>query len=176
MLETFRSTQQGKNCILRLDANGALMPDEALSMIKDLAKFNIHSIEQPIMPGRHDEMAKICKESKIKIALDEELIGANSTKDIEFLLSEIKPHFIVLKPTLLGGVANSLNWIKTAHKYGIDWWITSALESNIGLNIIAQWTGTLGVKLHQGLGTGKLFKNNFSEKSSIADGQLYYIG
>ncbi|MCC6721692.1 MAG: o-succinylbenzoate synthase [Bacteroidia bacterium] len=176
MLESFRNTQQGKNCIIRLDANGAFNHKNAFEILNELSRFNIHSIEQPIKTGQFDIMAKLCSESKIKIALDEELINLTNEKEIEKLFKIIKPHFVVLKPTLLGGLSNSMKWIKLSEKYNSNWWITSALESNIGLNILSQWVGNLKTNTFQGLGTGILYKNNFRKKSNIFNGELYYKG
>lgn len=173
ILEQFRNTQQGKNVTIRLDANGAFMPDEALEKLKEFSRFNIHSIEQPIKAGDWEDMAKICKDSKISIALDEELIGVKQDERPE-LLRQIMPQYIILKPTLLGGFRESDHWIFLANKYKIGWWATSALEANIGLNAIAQWVGKYNTTLPQGLGTGMLYQNNFEPKSEIKGGELYY--
>ncbi len=173
LIEKFRNTIQGKNTVIRLDANGAFRMDDALEKLKELHRFHIHSIEQPIMAGHWDEMAKICMDSKIDIALDEELIGVQYNER-QKLLKHILPHFIILKPTLLGGFAECEHWISLAKKGDIGWWATSALESNIGLNAIAQWVGKCNTHLHQGLGTGKLYKTNFESKSDISEGRLIY--
>ena len=135
--------------------------------------FSIHSIEQPIRQHQSDAMAEICARSPIPIVLDEELIGVKLV-DIDALLQKIKPAYIILKPSLLGGFKPSEEWIKLADKYHIGWWITSALEANIGLNAIAQWTATLGSVLPQGLGTGQLYHNNIPSPLEIENAKLYY--
>jgi len=145
---------------LRLDANGAFQNADALLKLKDLSKFKIHSIEQPIQQGHWENMQEICAKSAIPIALDEELIGITSSQQTA-LIKTIKPQFLVLKPTLHGGFENGDAWIKEAAKNHIQWWATSALESNIGLYQIALWLSTYHIKLPQGLGTGKLFKTNY---------------
>ncbi len=172
-LEQFRNTQEGKNVTIRLDANGAFEPDEALEKLKELERFNVHSVEQPIRAGQWDEMAKVCMDSKIAIALDEDLIGIKDNECHE-LLRQIKPQYIILKPTLLGGFKASDIWITLANKNKIGWWATSALEGNYGLNAIAQWVGKYNTILPQGLGTGLLYENNFPAKSEIKAGRLYY--
>ena len=145
---------------LRLDANGAFTTENAEERLNTLAHFHIHSIEQPIRQGQYEAMAELCKASPIPIALDEELISFPVEKAEELLL-QIRPAYIILKPSLLGGFAASQQWINAAEKTGTNWWVTSALESNIGLNAIAQWTYTLNNPLPQGLGTGQIYKNNF---------------
>ena len=174
LIEKFRQSLLGKKCIIRLDANGAFYEDEALEKLKELSRFSIHSVEQPIKPGILDSMAKICKDSLIPIALDEELISVKFENQFN-LLKTIQPQFLILKPTLLGGFYQCDNWILLANKLNIGWWATSALESNIGLNAIAQWVGKFNVSLPQGLGTGLLYKNNFNSKSIIVDGNLFYV-
>lgn len=158
---------------LRLDANGAFDPKDALKKLGELAKYDIHSIEQPIRQGQYEAMAEVCHQSPIPIVLDEELIGVKST-DKGLLLEKIKPAYIILKPSLLGGFRESEEWISMAKKHNIRWWITSALESNIGLNAIAQWTATLGSPLPQGLGTGQLYHNNIPSPLEIKDAKLFY--
>lgn len=145
---------------LRLDANGAFSPSNALQRLELLAAYGIHSIEQPIKAGQMEAMAEICRNSPIPIALDEELIGITPDSDKQVLLDEIKPAYIILKPTLCGGFAESDKWVALAEKCGIGWWATSALESNIGLNAIARWAASHNVTMPQGLGTGQLYKNN----------------
>lgn len=157
---------------LRLDANGAFSPSDALHRLDELAKFDIHSIEQPIRAGQRDSLRQICSHSPIPIALDEELIQFRSA-DSEFL-ADVKPAYIILKPTLLGGIEASQQWIDAADELGIGWWITSALESNIGLNAIAQWCAALSPSLPQGLGTGQLFTNNIPSPLSLSGEQLSY--
>lgn len=145
---------------IRLDANGAFSTANALHRLERLSVFDIHSIEQPIKAGQIQEMASLCRESPIAIALDEELIGIMNRQEKESLLRTIRPQFIILKPTLCGGFAESDEWISVAGKEGIGWWATSALESNIGLNAIARWCAGHSVILPQGLGTGQLYTNN----------------
>lgn len=159
---------------LRVDANGAFGPKEALEKLKRLSEFDIHSIEQPIKPRQWEAMAELCQQSPLPIALDEELIGVFKEKEKERLLSAINPQYIILKPALVGGFSGSENWISIAEDKGIKWWITSALESNLGLNAIAQWTYSLNTKVTQGLGTGGLFTNNFKSPLLVKNGNLHY--
>lgn len=158
---------------LRLDANGAFSPTDALQKLERLAAFDIHSIEQPIRQGQWEYMARICQKSPIPIVLDEELIGVKPA-DRELVLSTIQPAYIILKPSLVGGFAVSEEWIQLAEKLHIRWWITSALEANIGLNAIAQWTYSLNSSLPQGLGTGQLYHNNIPSPLEIRDAKLFY--
>lgn len=159
---------------IRVDANGAFAPGEALEKLEQLAAHELHSIEQPIRQGQWEEMARICRESPLPVALDEELIGVFGRAARTRLLDEIRPAYIILKPSLLGGYAASEEWIGLAGERGIGWWVTSALESNIGLNAIAQWTATRHTEMPQGLGTGTLFSNNFDSPLETAEGQLWY--
>lgn len=159
---------------LRLDANGAFSPGEALDKLQILSQFGIHSLEQPIKPGQWQEMAKLCADSALPIALDEELIDCHTIAEKRNLLRAIRPHYLILKPTLLGGFAACEEWIKLAEDHGIGYWVTSALESNIGLNAIAQWTATLPISIPQGLGTGQLYHANFPAPLNVANGQLHY--
>lgn len=148
---------------LRVDANGAFTPDNALERLNRLSDFRLHSIEQPIKPGQHEAMKRICRESPIAVALDEELIGFNCDEKKETLLDTIAPQYIILKPSLCGGFAEADRWIQAATKRDIGWWATSALESNIGLNAIAQWLSNHHTNgMPQGLGTGELYLNNFA--------------
>lgn len=156
---------------IRLDANGGFSATDALTKLERISKFEIHSIEQPIKSGQWEQMAAICRQSPIPIVLDEELIG---TAPDEEILKNINPAYIILKPSLLGGFKVSEEWIRLAEKHKIAWWITSALEANIGLNAIAQWTATLGSKLPQGLGTGQLYHNNIPSALEIWDAKLFY--
>jgi len=174
MLESFRKRYSAFKIELRLDANGAFTVDEAQTKLKELSRFDIHSIEQPIKPKLTDWMQELCAQSPIPIALDEELIGVDNALDGFKLLSVIKPQYIILKPTLLGGMAVADEWIQIAQKQQIGWWATSALESNIGLNAIAQWCSTHKPLLPQGLGTGSLYKNNISSPLVIDNGYLAY--
>lgn len=158
---------------IRLDANGAFSSKNALEKLEKLAAFGIHSIEQPIKAGQFEIMADICRTSPIPVVLDEELIGVKSS-DKEFVLEIIKPAYIILKPSLVGGFSESEEWIRLAKKHNIGWWITSALESNIGLNAIAQWTYMLNSTLPQGLGTGQLYHNNIPSPLVIENAKLFY--
>lgn len=158
---------------LRLDANGGFLPTDALQKLERLAEFQIHSIEQPIKAGQFEAMANLCRKSPIPIVLDEELIGVQPI-DKEQLIEQIMPAYIILKPSLIGGFGKSEEWIRLAEKHDVKWWITSALESNIGLNAIAQWTYTLNSPLPQGLGTGQLYHNNVPSPLEIRDANLFY--
>lgn len=159
---------------LRLDANGAFSAGDALQKLERLSQFTIHSIEQPIRAGQWEIMADLINASPIPIALDEELIGINTPEEKERLLEAIQPHYIILKPSLHGGFRGSAEWIDLAKQRDIGWWVTSALESNIGLNAIAQWCGTMNVSMPQGLGTGQLFTNNVPLPLVIQHDQLWY--
>jgi len=172
IIRELRATYAPEDITIRVDANGAFSSQEALEKLKRLAEFDIHSIEQPIRQGLWQDMARLCEESPLDIALDEELIGINDPEEQEALLATIKPAYIILKPSLVGGIAASQNWIEMAKRLGIGWWITSALESNIGLNAIARWTAHLEVTKPQGLGTGGLFTNNIPGSLYIKDGYI----
>jgi len=173
IIEGIRSQFSTSDIEIRLDANGGFSPKEALEKLNKLSNFNIHSIEQPIRQKQWETMAELCQKSPIPIVLDEELIGVNSSEK-ERLLATIHPVYIILKPSLLGGFRESEEWILLAEKHSIKWWITSALESNIGLNAIAQWTFTLNSPLPQGLGTGQLYHNNIPSPLEIENAKLYY--
>ena len=159
---------------IRVDANGAFDCDLALSKLDQLTGFELHSIEQPIQKGNTDRMAELCKVTPFPIALDEELIGVFLLAEKELLLQKIKPQYIILKPSFIGGFRGTQEWISLAEKYQIGWWITSALESNIGLNAIAQWTFLQHNRMPQGLGTGALYTNNFDCPLTVSQGQLWY--
>ena len=159
---------------IRVDANGAFSPNEALEKLQLLSQYNLHSIEQPIKAGQFEAMRQLCKQTPFPIALDEELIGVFTYEDKIQLLETIQPQYIILKPSFIGGIKGSLEWIEIAEKMNIGWWMTSALESNIGLNAIAQFTYTLNNKMPQGLGTGGLYTNNFNCPLEIKEGQLHY--
>jgi len=159
---------------IRVDANGAFSTTMALDKITQLSGFKIHSIEQPIQKNNTDRMSELCKITPIPIALDEELIGVFSLEEKEQLLQKIKPQYIILKPSFIGGFRGTKEWILLAEKYKIGWWITSALESNIGLNAIAQWTFLQHNLMPQGLGTGALYTNNFDCPLEVFEGQLWY--
>lgn len=174
ILKSIRKIFGPEEIELRVDANGAFGASEALEKLKRLSDCQIHSIEQPIKPKQWGEMAKLCGTTPIPIALDEELIGVFDVTEKKKMLQTIQPQFIILKPSLIGGFGGGQEWIDLAEKKDIGWWITSALESNIGLNAIAQWTYTLGTKLPQGLGTGSLFTNNMESPLEVSDGKLFY--
>ncbi len=174
LLSDLRASFPPEELTLRLDANGAWTPDEAREKLDRLSVLHIHSIEQPIRAGQWQAMANICAESPVPVALDEELIGIHESAEQIRLLDTVKPPFIILKPTLLGGFEACEGWISAAENRRIGWWVTSALESNIGLNAIAQWTATLGTEIPQGLGTGSLYTNNFDSPLRIEGGYLHY--
>ena len=159
---------------LRVDANGAFSPGEAMKKLEALAKYDIHSIEQPIRPGQWDQMQYLCQSSPLPIALDEELIGVSGKDQKQQLLEELRPQFIILKPTLLGGLAATAEWIEIAENLNTGWWVTSALESNIGLNAIAQFTASYPVMMPQGLGTGQLYRNNIASPLYVKNGYLHW--
>ena len=172
LLRHIRTRFSSKEIELRVDANGAFSPNEAMRKLNRLAKLDLHSIEQPIRAGQWEDMALLAASSPVPIALDEELIGYNTPEKKKELLSFINPQYIILKPSLHGGLYGCSEWIKEAQDRQIGWWITSALESNVGLNAIAQWCATFDNPLPQGLGTGGLFTNNIDLPLSINNGQL----
>lgn len=174
LLEFIRENFTPEQIEIRVDANGAFSETEALCKINQLSGFQIHSIEQPIQKKQHDTMSFLCKNTNLPIALDEELIGVFSFVEKEALLQKIKPKYIILKPSFIGGFRGSDEWIFLAEKYKIGWWITSALESNIGLNAIAQYTFLKQNPMPQGLGTGVLFTNNFDCPLEVKKGRLFY--
>ncbi|MCF8303079.1 MAG: o-succinylbenzoate synthase [Bacteroidales bacterium] len=174
LLEEIRSYFPADVIELRVDANGAFTKQEALQKLEQLAKLDIHSIEQPIKAGHWNDMAEICRQTPLPVALDEELIGVIDPDHKNTLIKTVKPQYIILKPSLVGGFEKSAEWISIAEENGAGWWITSALESNVGLNAIAQWTYTLSNPLPQGLGTGQLFTNNIPSPLQIKKGKLFY--
>lgn len=159
---------------LRVDANGAFSPEQAKIVLQELAELHIHSIEQPIQAGNWKAMAELCHSTPTPIALDEELIGVLNYESKKTLIKEIKPQYIILKPALVGGFSGSDEWIQLAEQNNIGWWITSALESNIGLNAIAQYTYTKNNPMPQGLGTGGLFTNNFETNLHLEGERLWF--
>jgi L-alanine-DL-glutamate epimerase-like enolase superfamily enzyme len=175
LLRFIRQHFDAKTIEIRVDANGAFTSNEALNKLNQLSEFELHSIEQPIQKNNTDKMSELCKSTPFPIALDEELIGVFKYEDKAMLLDAIQPHYIILKPSFIGGIKGSLEWIELAEKRNIGWWITSALESNVGLNAIAQFTYTLNNKMPQGLGTGGLYTNNFDCPLEIKNGQLFYV-
>lgn len=160
---------------IRVDANGAFSPNEALAKLERLATLDLHSIEQPIKANQIQEMRDLCANTPLSIALDEELIGVKMANQKATLLKEIQPQYIILKPALVGGFQSCREWISLAENENIAWWITSALESNIGLDAIAQYTAFKNTKMYQGLGTGKLFTNNTASNLEIRDAQLWKV-
>lgn len=160
---------------IRLDANGGFSEKDVFQKLERLAKFGIHSIEQPVKQKQWELMQRICAEKIMDIALDEELIHTIHLEEKNELLDFVQPQYIILKPSLIGGLAKSDEWISLAEKRNIGWWATSALESNIGLNAIAQWVAAKpNVMTVQGLGTGGLYVNNIESPLKVANGQLYY--
>lgn len=174
LLQYIRKEFSADKIELRVDANGAFSPSQALEKLKVLSDFQLHSIEQPIKAGQWQEMARLCEDTPLPIALDEELIGVFSKKKREELMATISPQYIILKPSLIGGFRGSDSWIEISEKYNVDWWMTSALESNIGLNAISQFTYTKNNKLPQGLGTGSLYTNNLDSPLEVESGALHY--
>ena len=174
LLDFIRKNYSKDEIILRVDANGAFPISEAMTKLERLAQYDIHSIEQPIKQGNREAMRKLCEKSPVAIALDEELIGIHNYAEKRKLLDQIKPQHIILKPSLLGGLSASQEWIDLAEERNISWWMTSALESNVGLNAIAQYTASLGVNMFQGLGTGQLFYNNIDMPLEINNGELFF--
>lgn len=161
LLQSIRKKFSAEEIELRVDANGAFTTTNAMEKLRAVADLQIHSIEQPIMAGQIDEMAMLCAQTPVPIALDEELISITNYAEKEALLQKIQPQYIILKPSLIGGIKSSQEWIELAEKYNVKWWATSALEGNIGLNAIAQFAYQTGNKMPQGLGTGQLFETNF---------------
>lgn len=176
LIQHIRQHFSRKEVELRVDANGGFTPDDAMQRLEALAKYDIHSIEQPIRQHQWKEMARLCKNSPLPIALDEELIGVNDLTEKNRLLDTIQPQYIILKPSLHGGISGTREWIKLAKERGIGSWMTSALESNIGLNAIAQLTADIygpHITMAQGLGTGQLFSDNIPMPLEIRGEQLW---
>jgi O-succinylbenzoate synthase len=171
ILQYIRRKYFREEITIRLDANGAFKPDEALYKLRELSKFNIHSIEQPLKTGA-PELPELCAQSPIPVALDEELIGTHEFLQKKSLLEKIRPAYIILKPSLHGGFLGCHEWITLAKGSNIGWWVTSALESNIGLSAIAQFTAQYDLSIPQGLGTGMIYNNNFSAPLEVFKGQL----
>ena len=176
LIQHIRQHFSRKEVELRVDANGGFTPDNAIQRLEALTKYDIHSIEQPIRQHQWKEMARLCKNSPLPIALDEELIGVNDLTEKNRLLDTIQPQYIILKPSLHGGISGTREWIKLAKERGIGSWMTSALESNIGLNAIAQLTADIygpHITMAQGLGTGQLFSDNIPMPLEIRGEQLW---
>lgn len=174
LIKSIRKEYASNDIELRVDANGAFNLKEALDKLKILSELDLHSIEQPIKAGQTQEMADLCDRTPLPIALDEELIGVFSVTKKQKLLQIINPQYIILKPSLIGGFNGSNAWIKIAENQSIGWWMTSALESNVGLNAIAQFTYLKKTSMPQGLGTGSLFTNNFDCPLKVKNGTLQY--
>lgn len=176
ILESIRKEYTSAEMTIRVDANGAFSHTDlssTLSKLEAISKFDLHSIEQPIKQGNFKAMAELCEKSPIAIALDEELIGIHDCAKKRDLLKAIKPAYIILKPSLLGGINESNIWVNIANELGIAYWSTSALESNVGLEVIANWTSTLNSEKVSGLGTGSLYTNNTSSTLEIVNGKIW---
>jgi len=174
LLKSIRENFSEKDIELRVDANGAFSPKNALRKLELLSKFQLHSIEQPIKQGQVSEMANLCRKTPLAIALDEELIGVTDVTEKGNLIQTINPHYAIFKPSLIGGIRGTEEWRRICEAQNVDWWITSALESNVGLNAIAQYTFTLDSDLPQGLGTGGLYTNNFESPLQVKNGNIEY--
>ncbi|MGQ1784101.1 MULTISPECIES: o-succinylbenzoate synthase [unclassified Saccharicrinis] len=174
LIQEIRKTYDAAQIEIRVDANGAFATDEAMGKLTELSELGIHSIEQPIKAGQWQTMAELCAGTPLPIALDEELIGIYNVLQKEEMISVIKPQYIILKPSLLGGFKASEEWVSLAEKYHVNWWATSALEGNVGLNAIAQWTAVQHNSMPQGLGTGRVFSNNINSPLQVKAGHLSY--
>ncbi|MBN1926358.1 MAG: o-succinylbenzoate synthase [Prolixibacteraceae bacterium] len=174
IIAEMRRQFKASELIIRVDANGAYTPKQSAEVLSELAEMQVHSIEQPIKAGNWDEMAALCESTPIPIALDEELIGIFTFEKKQKLIETIRPQYLILKPGLLGGFQSCNEWIQLANKCGAGWWATSALESNIGLNAIAQWVFIKKPQIHQGLGTGMLFSNNIDSPLTLRGENLFY--
>ncbi|QYA25763.1 o-succinylbenzoate synthase [Gramella sp. MT6] len=174
LLKSIRNNFSEKEIELRVDANGAFSPEDAMKKLERLSQFKLHSIEQPIKQGQIEEIADLCRNTPLPIALDEELIGITDVTEKQNLIQTIKPQFAIFKPSLIGGFKGTEEWKNICESQGVQWWITSALESNIGLNAISQWTYTLNPELPQGLGTGGLYTNNFESPLQVENGNIKY--
>ena len=174
LLRHVRREYSSEDITLRVDANGAFNVRNAMEILKRLAELDVHSIEQPIPAGLYEIMVELCEDSPLPIALDEDLISLNTADSKKDLLAYLQPQYIVIKPSLVGGWAATQEWIALANERGVGWWITSALESSIGLNAIAQFTATLNVIAAQGLGTGKVYTNNIPSPLLAERGLLRY--
>jgi o-succinylbenzoate synthase len=175
ILKSIRKVFSSSDLEIRVDANGSFDFKTALIKLEKLSEFKVHSIEQPIEVDQLEEMRKLCLSTPIPIALDEELIKLRSDREKNELISFIKPKYIILKPSLLGGIEKTKKWISISEKNNIEWWITSALESNIGLNALAQFCGQFKLRLPQGLGTGSLYKNNIHSPLTLNGEKLSYV-
>ena len=174
ILKSIRKYFNKNEIELRVDANGAFDINSAPKVLEELKELDVHSIEQPIKKGQWQEMASLCEKSPIPIALDEELIGLFEKEDQSKMLETISPQYIILKPSFIGGWFGSDQWIGLSERQNVDWWLTSALESNVGLNAIAQYAASKKNSLPQGLGTGGLFTNNIRSPLEVKKGKLWY--
>ncbi len=174
LLREVRKEFNSKDLALRVDANGAFTHSNAMPVLERLAELEVESIEQPVAPGLYEVMAELCERTPLPIALDEDLIGLNTRLAKKELLEHVRPQHIVIKPSLVGGWASAQEWIDLAQERNIGWWITSALESSIGLNAIAQWTATLKPDIPQGLGTGSVYTDNIPSPLNVVKGELHY--
>ena len=174
IIEQIRKSFSGSELEIRVDANGAFTSENVFRVLDALAALQVHSIEQPIAPRQFKQMADVCRNSPVPVALDEELIGIFNDEDMEQLLYVLNPAYVILKPGLLGGFAPCMKWIELCGNRNIGWWVTSALESNIGLNAIAQWTSTLDSTMFQGLGTGSLYVNNWPSALEMRGDTLWF--
>ncbi len=173
LLKAIRKEYNSSKITLRVDANGAFTEDTAFKVLDELASLEIHSIEQPIKAGQWTKMKHLCSITPTPIALDEELIGINSVEEKIELLETIQPQYIILKPSLHGGISGSKEWIQLAEERSISWWMTSALESNIGLNAICQFAAEYNNPLPQGLGTGSLYTDNIESDLFVENGYIF---
>jgi o-succinylbenzoate synthase len=174
LLQNIRKRFSSKEIELRVDANGAFSPENAMDKLRVLADLEIHSIEQPILAGQYEEMAELCSKTPVPIALDEELIGIKTYERKKDLLQKIQPQFIILKPSLIGGIKSCNEWAHLTKELKVGWWSTSALEGNVGLNAIAQYAYIMNNKMPQGLGTGQLFEKNFEAPIRLMKNKVTY--
>ena len=174
LLKYIRQQFSAKDIEIRVDANGAFKPSNALEKLKRLSEFDLHSIEQPIKQGQLQEMAQLCEKTPLPIALDEELIGVFTADKKRMVIKTIRPQYLIFKPSFIGGYSGTQEWIDLCKEFDTPWWMTSALESNIGLNAIAQWTAVLDNPMPQGLGTGQLYTNNIESPLTVKDGRIHY--
>jgi L-alanine-DL-glutamate epimerase-like enolase superfamily enzyme len=175
LLQELRAHAPSTELTIRVDANGAFSPSEIAGVLEELARLEVHSIEQPIAAGQCHELSNLCKDTKVPIALDEELIGLTSRAKKIALLEQIRPQYIILKPSLHGGLSGVREWIALAEERNIGWWLTSALESSIGLSAIVQFGACYAPAIPQGFGTGGLYTNNFPAPLRIQEGHIYWV-
>ena len=176
LIKKIRQIADGDRITIRVDANGGFDMDSCMVRLKQLADLGVHSIEQPLPARNHELMKFLCEISPLPIALDEDLIGIPTSRERRELLEFVRPHYIVLKPALCGGFSGAREWMATADNLGIGYWITSALESSVGLDAIAQFTATLGLSVPQGLGTGNLYTDNFLSPLHLEADRLRFTG